>query len=327
MGFLSYNLMEVGIIGAGLIGSALYKKLQSIGWNVRFILRKSGLYETIEKKLEGNYLDYAQELDAAFLAIPTADDGLIAAGYIKSFVDRGIPVITCEKGALSNHFASLESCLERIGFSACVGGGTRLLSCLKERSSMQIQETHAVVNGTLNYIFDEVSHGRNMPDAVKRAQELGYAEPGAEEPLDVINQEASGDIPMKTAILFNVGGFGGSHIHSAALLAGKLDDAAMKELLKNVSDRRYIVSFTREDKKEDVIGGFKHYAGDWVISAGFKNINDNPLYRLMLPSGVNNSLLINEGKNETYVLSGPGAGAGPTTSSMLIDAFRLVQKK
>lgn len=319
--------MEVGIIGAGLIGSALYNKLQLMGWNVRFILRKSGLYENLEKKLEGNYLDYAQALDAAFLAIPTADNGLTALGYIQSFLGRGIPVITCEKGALSNHFASLESSLEKIGFSATVGGGTRLLSYLRERDSMQIREIHAVVNGTLNYIFDEVSHGTNMHDAVKSAQELGYAEPGAQHPLDVINQEASGDIPMKTAILFNAGRFGNCHITADALLAGKLADAEMKDLLKNAPGRRYIVSFTREDRNEDVIGGFKYHAGKWVISAGFKNINGNLLYKAMLPRGVNNSILINEGKNETYVLSGPGAGAGPTASSMLIDAFRLVQKK
>lgn len=319
--------MKAGLIGAGLIGSALYKKLQSRGWNIRFVLRKSGLYENLDKKLEGNYLDYAQELDAAFLAIPTADDGSIASGYIKSFLEKGIPVITCEKGALSNHFASLESCLEKIGFSASVGGGTRLLSYLRERDSAQIQEIHAIVNGTLNYIFDEVSHGKNMPDAVKSAQEWGYAEPGAEHPLDVINQEASGDVPMKTAILFNVGGFGDCHITASALHAGKLDDAEMKELLKNAQDRRYIVSFTREDRNEDVIGGFRHYAGKWVISAGFKNINENSLYKAMLPGGVNNSILISEGKNETYILSGPGAGAGPTTSSMVIDAFRLVNKK
>ena len=130
-GLLTIELMKAGLIGAGLIGSALYKKLQSRGWNIRFVLRKSGLYENLDKKLEGNYLDYAQELDAAFLAIPTADDGSIASGYIKSFLEKGIPVITCEKGALSNHFASLESCLEKIGFSASVGGGTRLLSYLR----------------------------------------------------------------------------------------------------------------------------------------------------------------------------------------------------
>ncbi len=318
--------MDVGIIGAGLIGSALYNKLQSGGWNVKFVLRKSGLYRDLEQKIEGDYLDYTQELAAAFIAIPTADNGSVALGYIKSFIGRGIPVVTCEKGALSNHFASLESCIEKIGFSACVGGGTRLLSYMRERGPAQIREAHAIVNGTLNYIFDEVSRGANMHSAVKMAQKLGYAEPGAEGPLEVINQEASGDIPMKTAIIFNIGRFGGSPITALSLNPKKLAEAEMEELLKDASSRRYIVSFTREDRKEDVIGGFRHYSGGWVISAGFKNINKNPFYSAMLPSGVNNSILFNEGGNETYVLSGPGAGAGPTTSSMLIDAVRLVNK-
>jgi len=50
---------------------------------------------------------------------------------------------------------------------------------------------------------------------------------------------------------------------------------------------------------------------------------------LLVPGGVNNSILICEGKygiDGTYRLSGQGAGAGPTTSSMIKDAIRLLQK-
>jgi homoserine dehydrogenase len=69
--------------------------------------------------------------------------------------------------------------------------------------------------------------------------------------------------------------------------------------------------------------------GDWDISAGFKNINENPRFSQLVSSGVDNAILIYEGKygiDGTYRLIGPGAGSGPTTASMIKDANRLLQK-
>lgn len=322
--------IKAGIIGAGHIGGELYKKIKALGWDIEFVLKDDGIYKDLVRKIDDlkNYKNYLKDLDLVFLAIPTLDDGKIAFNYMRLCLKKGIPVVTCEKGSLSNYFSELEKWLDKIGFSASVGGGTRLLRYLKEIMNSDIEEVHAVLNGTLNYIFDEVSRGRSFQEAVKEAKKLGYAESGVKTSLEIINKEATDDIPMKSSILFNICGFGSKSIRAKDIKSHKISEFGLKKLIKELKIRRYIVSITKEDKNEDVIGGFKQRVGGWIISAGFKNIHKNILFSQLIPSGVNNSVLVYEGKkgiDGTYKLNGPGAGAGPTTSSMIKDAIDLLQ--
>jgi len=323
--------MKVGIIGAGHIGSELYRRINSLGWDVEFVLRSDGVYRNLSEKIDelDNYPNYLNSLNVAFLAIPTLDDGKTAFDYMRSILEKDIPVVTCEKGALSNYFSELEKWLDKIGYSAAVGGGTRLLRYLEERINPEVEQIHAVLNGTLNYIFDEVSHGRSLGEVVEETKKLGYAEPGAKTPLEVINKEATEDVPMKSSILFNICKFTQRHMRAKDIKPHKIGEPELKRLIKESNNRRYIVSITKENDEEDTIGGFRHQVDDWIISVGFKNIYENPLFLQLIPSGVNNSVLIYEGVygiNGTYRLSGQGAGAGPTTSSMIKDAIILLQK-
>jgi homoserine dehydrogenase len=192
-----------------------------------------------------------------------------------------------------------------------------------------VQEVHAVVNGTLNYIFEGLSGGRSLGEVVEETKKLGYAEPGAKHPLEVINKEAIGDVPMKASILFNLCNLTEGKMRAREVKLQKIEPGQLKRLVKEAADRRYIVSVIRDaNDEEDVVWGFKHNVGDWYISGGFKRIEDNPLYRKLVPSGVNNAILISEGefgRDGSYVLSGPGAGASPTARSMITDAERILK--
>lgn len=323
--------MKIGIIGKGKIGSEIYRKTHSLNWDTKFILDVGGIYKNLEEKIDNfeNYKDYCKDLDVVFLAIPTLDDGKTAFDYIDFLLKENIPVITCEKGALSNYFSELEKKLDKIGYSATVGGGTRLLRYLEERINPEIEQMHAVVNGTLNYIFDEISRGRSLGEVVEETKKLGYTEPGAESPLDVINKESTEDVPMKSSILFNICKLTQRYMKAKEVIPHKLGELELKRLIKESNNRRYIVSISRENDEEDTIGGFKHKIGDWIISAGFKNIRENPLFLRLVPNGVNNSVLVYDGKygiDGTYMLSGQGAGVCPTTSSMIKDAIKLHKK-
>lgn len=323
--------MKIGVVGAGLIGSELYRRAQSLDWDVGLVLRSNGVYRNLTEKIDdlGKYQNYCKDLDVAFLAIPTLDDGKTAFDYMRSFLQKDIPVVTSEKGALSNYFSELEKWLHLIGYNATVGGGTRMLEYAKERIGPNVEQIHLVVNGTLNYTFEGVSSGRSLGEVVEETKKLGYAEPGAENPLDIINKEATEDVPMKTSIFFNICGLSSKHMRAKDVKSHKIGEPELKRLIKESNIRRYIVSITREDNEEDVIGGFKHRIDDWVISSGFKNIHENPLFLQLVPRGVNNSVLIYEGRygiDGTYRLSGPGAGPGPTTSSMIKDAIKFLQK-
>ena len=324
---------SIGIIGRGNIGSELYKRICSKEWNIKWTMGTNGFFKGLSNDKIGEIDDYPsriKELDLVFLTIPTLDDGKTAFNYIRTSLDTEIPIVTCEKGALSNYYSELEKAIANgnIGYSATVGGGSRLLRYLEERVGSQVEEVHAVINGTLNYIFEGLSRGRSLGEVVEETKKLGYAEPMAENPLEIINQEATGDVPMKTSILFNSCNLVSERMAARNIQFQGIDLNQLRKLKREASGRRYIISITRDsNNEEDVIGGFKHQIGDWYISAGFKNVRSNPLFRELIPGGVNNAILISEGKfgiDGSYVLTGPGAGAAPTSLSMLIDAEKIL---
>ena len=317
--------MKVGIIGVGNIGLELRGKLGLLDWDVEFVLKSDGVYKN-EQKIDvlENYLSYCESVDVVFLAIPTSDDGKVASDYIYNIVNKNIPVVTCEKGALSNYYSRLEPYLDKIGYSASVGGGTRLLNYAETMMSEDVTSMHLIVNGTLNYIFEQMSKDESIGEAVKNAQRLGYVEPGATDILDIINGEACSDVPMKISILHNVCGLG-KPIKAKDIKVKKISKIELEQLIDEAHLRRYVVSFRKNFLEEDgVIGGFVYKSGEWNICAGFKDISKNKIYMQLKSSEVNNAILITKGvynADGIYKLKGPGAGAGPTTSSMIKDAL------
>ncbi len=327
-------VVHVGIVGKGTIGSELYAKVVDKGWKVDWIGSTQGIFEDFEGKQKvgelNAYPSFVKGLDAVFLTIPTFDKGETAKYYLQTAVAARVPIITCEKGALSNFYSELEEAVRsyKIGYHATVGGGTDMLDFLQKRMGLQVREVHAIVNGTLNYVLDGLSRGRSLGEVIAESEKLKYAEPGAKHPLDIVNQEAIGDVPMKTAILFNIGNFTKEKMIARDIRVQKIESHQLNKLLREAVNRRYIVSITKEcDEEEDVIWGFKHNLGEWHISAGFKHVNSNPLFRKLLTSGVDNSILTSEGdfgKDGSYVLSGPGAGPGPTAGAMLREAEQMI---
>jgi len=332
---------KIGLIGYGRIGQEVKKRVLQKGWAVPVIAITSGIYDSGEKKIDelNNWLKYFEKVDVAVLCISTLDDGTIAYNYIKNLVEKGIPVVSSEKGALGNYFPELRPWIGKIGYSATVGGGTRLLHWLKDRLTPGIKEIHLIINGTLNYIFDGLSRGRALDEVVEEAKKLGYAEPEAKEVLEVINTEACKDIPMKISVLLNICGFG--EIRAKNIDAQKIGGIGLKKLVREATFRRYIVSITRaerrveknecssiakEENEEDVVGEFKFPINEWLVSGGFKNRTQNPLFLQLVPPGVNNAALI-YGIDGTYILTGPGAGATPTVMGSIIQDIEDLLKR
>jgi homoserine dehydrogenase len=141
--------MRAFIVGKGRIGSALGKELESRGWEVSFFTSQDD---------RATFLRRAMQSDIVALAIDTRDDGAIARSFLLEALRAGIPVVTCEKGALANYFEELEPYLLRIGYTATVGGGSRLLSLLR-RPLKRLAYIRGVVNGTLNFLFWSVAQG------------------------------------------------------------------------------------------------------------------------------------------------------------------------
>lgn len=312
---------KIAIIGAGNIGSELYKRISQTAWEIVFIVKQDGIYKNISEKIDevNNIKKYIKNIDLVFLAIPTIDNGLVAFEYMKMFLEKEIPVITCEKGALGNYFPELEKYLPLIGCSASVGGGTRILRYVQERVTKKTTKINAVLNGTLNYIFYQLSLDKKLEEAVLCAQKLGYAEPGTKNVLDVINKEALGDVPLKVSILFNTARLSSGFIRAKDLSVKNISQEELNILSANAKNFRYFVSINKgKPILEDCIGGFSLNSEDWYCLAGFRKVNSE--FIANLKDTTNGIEIVEDGLDGVYCLSGPGAGAGPTVSSMIKDA-------
>lgn len=308
----------VVVIGRGKIGSGLIKELSKINWRVKFSLDNNWLYRGNKKIADvKNYRKYIKNADCAFLAIPTLDDGKIAFDFIKFFAQKNIPIITCEKGSLANYYSRLLASMDKIGYNATVGGGTRMLEYLKARNAKNFTEIAAVVNGTLNFVFDEVARGRSMEKVFSEAILRGYTEPGATKPLEIINSELK-DVLLKSVILFNASRLSSKFLYAKNIRPRKIFAPDLKKIIRD-KKMRCTVSISKKPQK--IIGGFCVKSGGWHLSAGFKNINEP-----WLPRGVNNALLIRE-RGGDYFLQGPGAGVEPTVLSMIQDARKMFAAK
>lgn len=328
---------RVGIVGTGKIARHLDRRLAEREWEVLFTSnRREYVYPTgggYAWDGHGTASERAEHLlgtkpDLVFLAISTNDQGQDAFGYITTFVNAGIPVVTCEKGALAHY--DLSARLPYLGFTAAVGGGTQMLRYLADRRPIStVVEINGVFNGTLNYIFHQVSAGATLATACEEAKELHITEPGADDPLSIVNAEM-GDIVRKICVLYN------STLSTREILVperfGKvgITSQELERLSKSAGSYRMIVSLcnTRPVNPDPFFGqGYGVVTDRWDIRFGFRRVLNESEFD-WLPGGVGNGLCITEGylgKGGKYVLLGPGAGLEPTTTAMLNDAYRLLE--
>ncbi len=342
-----YNIRKVGfamkavIVGYGGIGKTVAKKLKEDGWDVAGMVRSHGLCDASGEHIKSFSPDnlgeeFHPEKHMLFVALPSASDGGVAFDYIMRGLKLGMKVVTCEKGALASRYLALKGYIEmnRLGFSATVGGGTQMLHPLKRRLLGRNDVAfHVFLNGTLNFIFHSMSHdGDSLSSAVQKAQKLAYAEPGASSDLEVVNGEI-GDTLLKTQVMCNVCVTPEKPLFVSPDTAKTLSDQELATLVHQARHRRYIVSFFPPNSKNgeniDTIAGFKIDHEGWRIRAGFQRTDTDPVLATRLPTGVNNALITYDGRggqDGVYVLAnGPGAGPDPTASAMLCDARWLMQ--
>ncbi len=335
--------IKIAIIGAGSIAEHLQKRLKEMGHTVCWQLRRE-TYE-IEKIVYNREQMTLRQLfeEAEFcvpqvvcIAISTLDKGESARDYIMDCARAGVSqIVTCEKGSLAFHAKELapyfanedfELNSTSLKFNATVTGGVQSLSYLRSRRlQKRIANVQAVLNGTLNFVFDMVERGgRSLGEACGEASRLGYAEPGATDALTLINGEMR-DVVMKTCVLFNTTLARRNFLTPEMLGDFQLTTTQLEELSEEAMNYRLVVSFSNQPVfREHVFleGNFATRIDGWHIQGGFRNTRGDAELLSWLPGGVGNAVHIVEGNfglGGKYTLTGPGAGHEATTTAMLND--------
>lgn len=126
-----------------------------------------------------------------------------ATSHIKAALERGMHVITANKGPAALHLKELRAMAASrglfLGIEGTVMAGTPSLRLgWGGLQGCDISMVRGIVNGTTNYILTQMAQGLAYADALADAQRLGYAE--ADPTGDVEGHDAAG----KAAILANV---------------------------------------------------------------------------------------------------------------------------
>ena len=129
-----------------------------------------------------------------------------ALGFLKQALSSGKHVVTANKEVMAKHGIELLDLARqnRVGllFEASVGGGIPIVGCLSNQlAANQVRSIRSIINGTTNYILTQMAYqGTPFPDALRQAQELGYAE--ADPTNDVEGFDAAYKIGILASIAF-----------------------------------------------------------------------------------------------------------------------------
>ncbi len=126
-------------------------------------------------------LDLA-DYDVLIECTPTnIDDGGEGLKNIEYALSKGKDVITVNKGPLALKFKELSDLAEKNGcimrYEGSVGGAMPIINLCKESLvGQKIKSIKGIFNGTCNFILSRMDSGMPFQQALKEAQQLGYAE-------------------------------------------------------------------------------------------------------------------------------------------------------
>ncbi|TMD39784.1 MAG: homoserine dehydrogenase, partial [Chloroflexi bacterium] len=209
--------LNVGLIGLGTVGSQVADRMLSWGPQLsrragvelclkRVLVRDLAKRRPIEISPDLLTTDASQILDdpSVEVLIEVAGGDEPMRSYIEHAIQSGKHVITANKVVMAKHGPELlDQAAEKnvdVYFEAAVGGGIPLISAFRtDLQANRIERVSAVINGTTNYVLGRMaSTGQAMSDAVREAQEAGYAEA---DPTDDIGGY---DATYKLAILASI---------------------------------------------------------------------------------------------------------------------------
>lgn len=213
------QIIKAALLGAGTVGSGVYALAEMLKGEM---FQKTGaeleikkiLVRDLTRKREGIpdelLTDCWEEIlqDEEIRLVVEVMGGIEPAKtYIVQALHAGKQVVTANKDLLAVHGQELLSLAENIGcdlqFEAAVAGAIPIIRPLKQSlSGSMLTEIMGIVNGTTNYILTKMTEeGMGYEDALKKAQELGFAE--ADPTSDVEGYDAGRKIAIMASLAFN----------------------------------------------------------------------------------------------------------------------------
>jgi homoserine dehydrogenase len=320
--------LNVGLIGLGTVGSQVADRM--LEWGPQ-LSRRAGVDLCLRKVLvrdiaKRRSVDIPRDLltdDAGHvLDDPEIEVVVEVAGGdepMRTYIERAIAarkhVITANKVVMAKHGPELlDQAAEQnvdVYFEAAVGGGIPLISTFRtDLQANRIESVSAVINGTTNFVLGRMaSAGATMADAVREAQDAGYAE------ADPTDDVGGYDATYKLAILASI-----------AYEIKVRPDEIYREGIEGVEpvDFRYARELGYAIK---LVAHSQRHPGRVEARVHPAMVPlDHPLARV---EGAENAVYVEGALVGRVLLVGQGAGGRPTASAVvgdLIDLARSIRR-
>ncbi len=310
--------LKVGIIGFGTVGTGVYKVLQFfpnieiVKIAVKNINKKRDIENFDNSILTDNPYEIANNPDID-IVIEVAGNVDPTYNILTTAIKNKKHIVTANKELLAKKGSELFKLAKEnkviILYEAAVAGGIPIIMPVKTiLCANKISKIAAILNGTTNYILTKMTEKElSYETALKQAQELGYAE--TDPTGDVEGFDAAYKISILSTISFN------------------------KKVDINKIYREGITKITAQDIKSAKELGYtiKLIAMGQVLEDGKIDVRVHPMlvarkHLLAKIDNATNSIMLSGYPVGDLVLTGAGAGAEPTASSVVGDLLVLASE-
>ena len=184
--------MKIGLLGFGVVGRGVYELTRGRDdMQVVKVLRREDM-QLPDAKTVRDIRDIVED-DSIDTVVEVMGGLHPAYDYVRAAIEAGKNVVTANKALVCTFYDELLPLVKEKGVlfrcTAAVGGGIGWLSELERARRVQsIREVGGIMNGTCNYILDNMTRqGLNYDDVLKQAQALGYAEANPSTDVDGID--------------------------------------------------------------------------------------------------------------------------------------------
>ncbi|MEO1137024.1 MAG: homoserine dehydrogenase, partial [Pseudomonadota bacterium] len=237
-----------------------------------------------------------EQPDVVVDALPSGDAG---RRLIEAALSRGVSIVTANKQAVAGALADLHKLAQAnnvvFAYSPSVGGGAPMVETVRRaRNEGEVRSISAILNGTVNYILSAMKNGDGFDQAVKAAQEAGFAEP--DPTADLSGEDARAKIAILTYEAF------GRETPQDAIRVEPLtaERAAEFARIGGVWKQMSVV-------KKSPDGGV-------TARVRFERVDDDALFSRI--EGEGNALRVINTNGGEFICDGKGAGRIPTVASI-----------
>ena len=315
--------LKLNVVGIATSKKALFNRDGIDLANYRELLADAP--ESNDKKLRDAIIEM-NCFNSVFVDCTASKD---VAEIYQPLLEHNISMIAANKIAASSSYEKYallkETALARgvfFRYETNVGAGLPIIGTINDlrNSGDVILKIEAVLSGTLNFIFNELSADVTMSEAVRRAKEQGYSEPDPR--IDLSGK----DVIRKLVILAREAGYKveKTDVEKHLFIPDEFFEGSIEEFWKNLP--QLDADFEARRKQLDAEGKRWRFVATFdhgKLSVALKEVDStHPFYNLQ---GSNNIVALTTERYREYpmLIQGYGAGASVTAAGVFANIMSI----